>query len=178
MSDIAGYSILGGDMSPWLIFKGNDHNFRSGITAFGPKIRWAPRKAWPGVSVQSALWIPLGQELEGGSEKPFLDWQGMTWWTQFFYDREFSQSWSLFLEFDILLEDLGFDRTGNANRFSTPATAILSYFTSSGWTCYALTSYSPYWQQSFDYFTQVGGGLKYQFSFSIRIGTLIYLFHQ
>ena len=27
---------------------------------------------------------------------------------------------------------------------------------------YALTSYSPYWQQDFDYFAQAGVGAKYQ----------------
>ena len=63
---------------------------------------------------------------------------------------------------DAILEDIGRESEGRINRFSTPATLIFSYFPNPKTTLYTLGSYSPFWQADFDYFYQVGGGMKYQ----------------
>ena len=150
--------------SPLHVFSSSipDGSSRSGITSFGPKIRWAPFEKLPNFSVQSAFWFPIGEDLEGNGELPFIDWNGSTWWTQFFNDFPIGSNFSLFTEVDVLWEDIGSQENGALNRVSTPATAIISYFPNPKTTLYALGSYSPFWQENFDYFAQAGLGAKYQ----------------
>jgi len=73
------------------------------------------------------------------------------------------------LEVDLFIEDIG---SGDLNRFSTPGTVIFSYFPNSKTTFYALGSYSPFWQDTFDYFAQGGLGFKYQVSPDFEIELL------
>ena len=40
-------------------------------------------------------------------------------------------------------------------------------------TLYTLGSYSPFWQDTFDYFTQLGLGFKYQFTPNFELELLI-----
>lgn len=159
--------------SPLNVFGGGDEgSARSGITTFGPKIRWAPFEALPNFSVQSAFWFPIGEELEGNSNQPFIDWNGATWWTQFFNDFTLNSNFSLFTEIDFLWEDIGRNENGALNRVSTPATVIFSYFPNPKTTLYALTNFSPFWQEDFDYFAQAGLGAKYQFTPKFEIELL------
>lgn len=138
----------------------NDATNRQGFTNIGPKIRWAPFEALPNFSVQSAFWIPIGSDLEGNSEVPYIDWDGSTWVTQVFNDFSIGSSFSLFTEISFWYEDIGDEN--DLNRFSTPATVIFSYFPNPKTTLYALSNYSPFWQKDFDYFAQAGFGVKYQ----------------
>ena len=138
---------------------------RSGLVSIGPKVRIAPFEQLPNFSVQSALWIPLGDDLTGAATgQRFLDWDGPTWFTQFFNDFPIGDKFSAFAEVDVLLEDIGAEEDGRINRFSTPVTGIFSFFPTQQLTLYGLASYSPFWQEDFDYFYQVGGGVKYQFT--------------
>ena len=149
--------------SPLEVFKsGEESSNRQGLTTFGPKIRWAPTEKLPNFSIQSTFSFPIGQELEGNNLRPFIDWNGATWWTQFFNDISLGSNFSVFTEIDLLIEDIGNPANNAANRFSTPATVILSYFPNPKTTVYALSSYSPFWQSEFDYFAQLGIGTKYQ----------------
>ncbi|MEO0341134.1 MAG: hypothetical protein AAF242_18210, partial [Bacteroidota bacterium] len=126
----------------------------------------------PNFSIQSAFWFPIGEDLEGNGELPFIDWNGATWWTQFFNDFTLSPNFSLFTEIDVLWEDIGNVENGALNRVSTPATAILSYFPNPKTTLYGLTSFSPFWQTEFDYFAQAGVGAKYQFNRNFEVEVL------
>jgi hypothetical protein len=138
---------------------------RQGVTTFGPKVRIAPIPRWTNFSIQSALWFPTGDDLAGRSgEQRFIDWEGPIWWTQVFNDFPIGNKFSLFTEIDLLWEDMGRGDQGRANRVSTPATVIFSYFPTPKATLYALTNYSPFWQQDYDYFYQLGLGSKYQFN--------------
>ena len=143
---------------------------RSGITAIGPRVRFAPFKKLKDFSVQSTLSFPVGSALEGDGTRPFIDWNAATFNTQFFNDRAIGSNFSLFTEIDILIEDIGGEN--GLNRFSTPVTAILSYFPNPKTTFYVLGSYSPYWQSDFDYFYQAGLGAKYQISPSFEVELL------
>ncbi len=134
---------------------------RQGFTSAGPQIRWAPVPRWKNFSIQSQFLFAIGSDLEGNDTLPFLDWTGNTWWTQFFNDFAIGGNWSLFTEVDFLIEDLG---SGELNRISTPATAILSYNLSKKSIFYALAGYSPFWTPQFDYFRQFGLGTKFQFT--------------
>lgn len=150
------------NVSPLNVLTNNATSRRSGITNIGPKIRWAPFEQLTNFSVQSALWFPIGTDLQGNNTQPYIDWDGATWNTQLFNDFSIGSSFSLFTELDFLLEDIGRPSEGDLNRFSTPATVILSYFPNPKTTLYALTNFSPYWQSNFDYFAQAGLGAKYQ----------------
>jgi len=158
--------------------KGDDENrqTRTGITGLGPKIRWAPFKKLSHFSLQSTLLIPFEDDQEGIDDKPFIDFNNATWITQFFYDFDIGNSFSLFTELDFSIEDIGkrketggFGPNGGAfNRFSTPLTVIFSYFPNPKTTLYFLTNYGPQYNKdliggwNYDYFYQVGTGVKYQ----------------
>ncbi|MEM7371600.1 MAG: DUF547 domain-containing protein [Bacteroidota bacterium] len=159
--------------SPLGVFgQGDLASSRQGLTTLGPKIRWAPIKSWSNFSIQSTLSFPLGKDFEGTDTRPYIDWNGTTWWTQFFNDISIGSNLSLFTEVDLLIEDIGNPNNGALYRFSTPATLILSYFPTPKSTVYALSSYSPYWTPNYDYFAQVGIGTKYQITSKFEIELL------
>jgi len=151
---------------------GDGPDRRQGITAVGPKIRYAPFEGLSNFSIQSAFLFATGSDLAGSSDRPYIDWNGSTWNTQFFNDFSLGNNFSLFTEVDFLLEDIGSKEDGHLNRFSTPATVILSYFPNPKTTLYALTGFSPYWQSDFDYFAQAGFGAKYQFTPKLELELL------
>jgi len=153
--------------------------FRQGLTLVGPQIRWAPVKKWGNFSIQSQFLIPTGRDQKGSLDGsvPFIDWAKPVWWTQVFNDFSLGNSFSLFAEIDLLIEDLGRQADpssanpfveGEFNQFSIPVTGILSYFPHPKVTLYGLTSVSP--QANFvfksnrgmDVFYQLGSGAKYQ----------------
>jgi len=144
--------------------------YRQRITAIGPQIRWAPSKSWTNFSIQSSLTFPLGSDLSGNSESPFLDWSGPVFLTQFFNDKSIGDKFSVFTEIDLLIEEIG--GSGKANRVSTPVTGIFSWFPKKNLTLYGLVSYSPYIESPYDYFTQLGLGFKYQISPNFEIELL------
>lgn len=152
--------------SPLDVFQGgqSESSFRQGITAIGPRVRFAPIPKWQNFSIQSTLSFPIGDDLSGNGEKPYIDWSGISFLTQFFNDKALGNHFSLFTELDLFIEDIGPTGDNHANRFSTPVTVILSYFPNPKTTLYALSGYSPYWQSTFDYFLQGGLGAKYQFT--------------
>jgi len=149
---------------------------RTAISGFGPKVRIAPFNNLPNFSIQSALWIPLADNLEGSQGGRFTDWDSPTWFTQVFNDFSIGNNFSLFTEIDFMLEDFGSQENGSINRFSTPVTGILSYFPNPKTTLYGLASYSPFWQENYDYFYQLGTGAKYQFTPKFELELLLTAF--
>ncbi len=144
---------------------GPNSEFRQGLTGFGPKVRIAPILAAPNFSVQSTYLFSTQDDASGQANgQRFIDFDGDTWITQLFNDFTIGNSFSVFTELDFILEDIGSADKGRINRFSTPVTGIFSYFPNSKTTIYGLGSYSPFWQTDFDYFTQIGAGVKYQFT--------------
>lgn len=153
-----------GSSSPFEIFNDVSRNgSRHELATIGPKIRWAPVPKWGNFSIQSGLWFPLRNDLEGTAELPYVDWNGPTWWTQVFNDFTIGSRFSLFTEIDFLWEDMG-GEDQDLNRMSTPATVIFSYFPEPKTTLYVLNGFSPFWAPDLDYFYQGGVGAKYQFT--------------
>ncbi|PHI21236.1 hypothetical protein CEQ90_04250 [Lewinellaceae bacterium SD302] len=141
------------------------NSFRSAVTGFGPKVRIAPFEKLPNFSVQSSFLFPVADDPTGAeNDGRFTDFGGPSWFTQFFNDFSIGNNFSFFAEVDALIEDIGAEEEGRINRFSTPVTGIFSYFPSPKTTLYGLASYSPYWQENYDYFYQLGVGAKYQFT--------------
>lgn len=150
---------------------------RSGLTGLGPQVRVAPFPALPNFSIQSSYTFATGDDLTGASgTQRFIDWDGPVSFTQFFNDFPIGTRFSLFTEIDLLIEDIGSKQEGRLNRTSTPVTGIFSYFPNPKTTLYGLASYSPFWQEEFDYFYQVGGGAKYQFTPKFELELLITAF--
>ncbi len=165
--------------SPFKVLKfENTLTSRHGITNFGPKIRYAPFESVPKFSIQSAWWFPAGDDLEGSGDKPYSDWNGSTFLTQFFSDFSLGSKWALFAEVDFFMEDISKAEDGGFNRISVPATAIFSFFPTKGVTLYAIGGYSPYLSWTGreagdkDYFVQGGLGAKYQFSPAFEVELL------
>ncbi|MFC2100850.1 DUF547 domain-containing protein [Bacteroidota bacterium] len=150
---------------------------RQGFTFLGPKIRWAPIKKLSHFSLQSTLLFPLGKDQEGSNSQPYIDWNNVSWITQFFYDQDVGRSFSLFTEIDLYIDDIGKNEKGASNRFSTPATVIFSYFPMPTTTIYVLGSYSPYYTTPFDYYYQYGVGAKYQFTSKLELEILYTFFY-
>jgi hypothetical protein len=167
-------STAGFPSSPLTVFEDRaEHSARQSVATIGPKIRWAPVPKWGNFSIQSALWIPLEDNLEGTAELSYIDWNGLTSWTQIMNDFTIGQSFSVFTELSLLLEDIGPDRAaGDLNRFSTPLTVIASYFPEPKTTLYLLNGVSPYWAPNLDWFYQSGAGAKYQFNRNFEVELL------
>lgn len=162
----------GTDRNALAVFKSLDDlsgsdSGRSGITGIGPRIRWAPIPEWSGFSLQSTLTFATGSNLEGIADKPFIEWDSATFWTQFFYDKSIGTRFSFFAELDVLWEDIG-----SFDKISLPATVIFSYFPDKKVTIYSLAGYAPAFTPDFDYFHQLGLGTKLQVTRKFEIELL------
>ena len=163
---------------------GSNDNFstRTGVSGLGPKIRWAPFEKLSHFSLQSTLLIPFEEDQEGTENEPFIDWNNATWTTQFFYDFDIGNSFSLFTEVDFSIEDIGKRENGAFNRYATPVTVIFSYFPTPKITLYALSNYGPQFNKdlatgwNYDYYYQVGAGAKYQITKKFELEVLYTLF--
>lgn len=149
------------------LFSAKGTETREGLTGIGPHVRYLPFPNIPGFSAQSSLFFPLLDDMVGEGDDLFIDWDGPILINQFFYDRTLGSHFSLFTELDFNLEGIG-----TINRFSTPATMILSYFPTRNITLYGLAEFAPVWQSEFDYFYQMGNGFKYQITPSFELELL------
>ena len=137
------------------------------LTSIGPKIKFLPFKN-SRLSVQSALWIPVANNLEG---YPWLDYQRYTSWTQFFYDKTYNGKYQLFLEGDILAR-IGTDFNVNTFEVRTPLSVFGSYFLNSKSTVYAMAQAVPFISNLPTYYVQIGAGTKYQITKSLNLELL------
>lgn len=166
------YRQVSNDKLPVSALKVLNEPSRTGLTAIGPQIRVAPVPRWKNFSIQSSFVFNVGDELEGNATEPYIDWDGPTWWTQFFNDFSIGSYFSIFTEVDFIIDDLGAETEGHLNRISTPVTLIFSSNPDPKVTLYIIGAYSPYWQENFDYFYQYGVGGKYQFTPKVEIELL------
>jgi hypothetical protein len=147
---------------------------RWGISGFGPKIKIAPFRKLPNLSVQSTFLFPLTQDLESRKSDAtdpflFLAFDRYLWLTQFFYDQSIGSNWQLFLQ-TAFWYSIVRDSFVNNNFLDTQFNGFLSYFPSSRWTVYGMLEYFPrhydfqtQMAQPFNiYFAQAGLGAKYQ----------------
>lgn len=141
-----------------------DNNNRTTISTLGPKIKWNPSRKIPKLSVQSSFLIPVSDSLENKSNRPWLDYDRYTWWTQFFYDKPIGSKFQLFLEVDLLfrIPEFSKDADYTLTQLSTPLSAFVSYFPTSKSTIYVNYQYAPTVTSFPDYFMQGGLGFKYQ----------------
>lgn len=175
------------DTSPLnvLAFRKNDAQNRSGISSLGPTIKIAPFKNSK-ISIKSSLLIPTAKEGESTNKYPWFDWNRITWWNQFFYDKNFGSKWQLFLEGDLLFRFAkpASSYPGNNPKddiLDTPISGFLSYFPSEKSTVYIMLQYSPRfgfnkieWNEKVSGFNVQGdyaqGGIGFKYQISRKIG--------
>ncbi len=166
-----------GEVSALDVFSGSDDaSFNKTVVSYvAPRIKWVPFKKVPRLSIQSALWIPVNDQLE--SER-FIAHDRYTWFTQVFFDKNLGDDFQIFLEADLLYRFAN-SELHNHDFFRTPVSAFLSYFPTSNSTVYVFSQYSPRFETTLEvdntgememieefglssWFTQFGVGGKYQ----------------
>ena len=143
---------------------------QTAITGFGPKIKIAPVKSLPRLSLQSTLLFNLADNPEGNfGEIQFLETDATLWLNQIFFDLPLNEKSQLFFQQAFWYRFVG-DSFAENNFLQTQTSVFYSYFPTSRWTIYGMTEYFPTHYDSneqkaaafFSYFIQSGLGLKYQ----------------
>jgi len=154
------------------------------VTGIGPKIKIAPFKQLPRLSIQSTLLFPLAGDLEGGSmpgDQAFLEHDRTLWINQLFYDLPLSDDFQLFFQQAFWYAFVRESFREN-NYLQTPLSGFFNYFPNNRLTIYAMTEYWPTHYNTneqkgeafYSYFVQSGGGVKYQVIPGLLEGELLY----
>jgi len=139
------------------------------VTGAGPKIKFSPSGV-PGFSMQSTILFPVTEKnLEGDSERAFLEHDRSLWINQFFYDKVIAPDFQVFLQFSIWYAIVR-DSFRKHNYLQTPTSAFVSYLPTDRFTVYFTSEYWPVHynttEQSAEvfhsFFVQAGIGTKYQ----------------
>lgn len=154
--------------SPLAVFQfENSLNTRTAVTGFGPKIKIAPFRNLPKLSVQSTFLFPIATDMEGQTNgKPYLSDDSYIWFTQLFYDQPIGTKFQLFFQvapwfyYKRQPQAVGISRLS----FSNPVSAFFSYYATDRITFYLQNEYWPSFGQPFisSWFLQNGIGMKYQ----------------
>jgi len=143
----------------------------TGVSGFGPKIKIAPFKDIPRLSIQSTyLFNPLDDPEGAEGTRYFLEWDANLWLNQIFFDLPLNEKSQLFFQQAFWYR---FTKDGSSveNNFLETQTSIFySYFPTTRWTVYAMSEYFPRHydlgneqaEAFFSYFVQSGLGVKYQ----------------
>ncbi|MEM6737227.1 MAG: hypothetical protein AAF620_14275 [Bacteroidota bacterium] len=158
----------------WVKASNNDSDEFStsaGISGFGPRIKVAPIKSLPRLSLQSTYLFNVLDDPEGAEgTRYFLEWDANLWLNQIFFDLPLSTKSQLFFQ-QAFWYRFAKDGSSAENNFLETQTSIFySYFPTSRWTIYAMSEYFPrhydFNEQKveafFSYFVQSGLGIKYQ----------------
>lgn len=163
---------------------------RTGLTGFGPKIKYQPLKNIPNITLQHTLLLPIGKDLEGNETQGYIDWNQPILINQLFYDQDLSSTLSLFMEAGLTIENLGgrlFRQSSGFYQLSTPVNIIMSYFMDDKSTLYGLLNATPRWANTVneelvldrrsDPFNQFGIGYKYFFTDNLQMEALYTFFN-
>ncbi len=145
---------------------------QTGITGFGPKVKIAPFKEIPRLSIQSTLLFNLVDEPEGSASKYFLETDATLWLNQIFFDLPLNEKSQLFFQQAFWYRFVADGSFAGNNFLQTQTSVFYSYFPTTRWTIYGMTEYFPTHynpddavekaEAFFSYFIQSGIGLKYQ----------------
>ncbi|MBT8398981.1 MAG: hypothetical protein KJO98_00775 [Rhodothermia bacterium] len=148
----------------------NDASSQTALTVIGPRVKMAPFKRVPSLSLQGTLLIPVASDMEGReSGRPFLEYDDPQIWLQAFYDYPIDESYLLYLETGILFRPD--NTTGQSHEWTFPLKGILNFYPTGRWTVYGLADFSP---SSLDaYYFQGGVGVKFQVFAGFEVETLL-----
>lgn len=150
----------------------NGLDAQTGITGIGPKIKIAPFKDIPRLSIQSTVLFNLVDEPEGSANKYFLETDATLWLNQVFFDLPLNEKSQLFFQQAFWYRFVDDGSFAGNNFLQTQTSVFYSYFPNPRWTIYGMTEYFPTHynpddavekaEAFFSYFVQSGAGLKYQ----------------
>ncbi len=157
------------DASPFKVLSfQSGPNSRTALSAVGPKFRFQPFSKFNGFSVQTALLIPVGKEMEADSRnRPYLATENLQWWTQFYYSLSIKSHWLLFAQLDAFASlNTGGKEQTQASSFALPASVYISYFPTRHITFYA---YNQLWPTVSTIWYQAGLGAKVRFTEGLEL---------
>lgn len=143
----------------------------AGLTGLGPKIKVAPFKDVPRLSIQSTYLFNLSDDPEGmDGDRYFLEWDGDLWLNQIFFDWQLNDKSQLFFQQAFWYRLVAGTSSVENNFLETQTSIFYSYFPNARWTVYGMSEYFPrhydlnaqQGEAFFSYFVQSGVGLKYQ----------------
>jgi len=149
----------------------DDFDGTTGITGIGPKIKIAPFKEIPRLSIQSTFLFNTVDDPEGSNgDKFFLEWDANLWLNQIFFDLPLNDKSQLFFQQAFWYRLTKDGSSVSKNFLETQTSVFYSYFPTSRWTIYGMTEYFPTHydfggdraEAFFAYFLQSGLGVKYQ----------------
>lgn len=125
----------------------NDDGFRFSPIYFGPKLKVAPFKKAPRLSIQSTFLYPILNDYEGRNRTDsraflFLEFDRYLWINEVFFDKNLSDRWQVFLRGSIWAS-LPRDSYRQNLFVETPVSAFLSFFPNPKFTFYAQTEFWP-----------------------------------
>ena len=145
---------------------------QTAITGFGPKIKIAPIKRLPRLSLQSTLLFNFADLAEGDANHYFLETDATLWLNQLFFDLPLNEKSQLFFQQAFWYRFVKDGSFAGNNFLQTQTSIFYSYFPTSRWTLYGMTEYFPTHynpddaveqaEAFFSYFIQSGVGVKYQ----------------
>ncbi len=149
----------------------NKDNSRTALSQIAPKVKFNPFPQRPKFAIQSTLLFPVANDLDGSTagESPFLDVDGVQWWTQFFVDQTLKPKWLAYYEAGFVIRF-----SSPFEDFFTPLKAIYNYYATNRWTLYFPIEITPFWSgvKWTAFYGQLGFGGKYQLSSFIEIEML------
>lgn len=143
----------------------------SGLTGIGPKIKIAPFKNLPRLSIQSTFLFNTVDDPEGvKGTRYFLEWDANLWLNQVYFDLPLNEKSQLFFQQAFWYRMTKSNSSVDNNFLETQTSVFYSYFPTPRWTIYGMTEYFPTHydfgndrsEAFFAYFLQSGLGLKYQ----------------
>ncbi|WP_424962058.1 hypothetical protein [Ekhidna sp.] len=143
----------------------------SGLTGIGPKIKIAPFKDIPRLSIQSTFLFNTVDDPEGAEgTRYFLEWDANLWLNQIYFDLPLNEKSQLFFQQAFWYRMTKDGSSADNNFLETQTSVFYSYFPTKRWTIYGMTEYFPTHydfgnnrsEAFFAYFLQSGVGLKYQ----------------
>lgn len=172
---------------------------RSGITGIIPRVKYAPFRKVSNISIQHQLFIPLGNDQTGfddfSDEKFFIDFDGLGFYTNVFYDQQLTDQFSIFAQLDFIIDNIVLDNPDvdeiqfaeEPMQMGIPLTLIASWFPNEEITIYGMANAAPQWWDVFpeegnhrfnNSWNQFGLGFKYLFAQKFQVELLATDFNQ
>ena len=146
---------------------------RSGISAFGPRIKYQPFKSNAGINFLHSVYFTTGGELEANDDFGFFDFSHIQIFNNVYIEKEISIDKRLFYDLGLWVEniDLAPGNAAHTMQIQVPVTGIYSYFPNPKTTIYLLGNLTmrPVYRRSesgisdwdLGGYGQLGSGFKY-----------------
>lgn len=119
---------------------------RVGLSAIGPRVKYAVKSTAGSLSFLHAAYIPTMDQAEGNDEYGFADWEHVQIFNSMYFEKKINGNSSYFIDAGLHFENLGgflFNDESGYAQLLTPITFIYNYFPTWKQTIYGLVNISP-----------------------------------